>query len=113
MNRRIRVAHLDSSVISFLAILSGAGGIRKVDLVALNASGVTGKAILARWMTDHSEDYLNVSLTAAGLTADEARIQHIHGMFDEEGDNANAETPTIALDADGGRFVEVLEGVAA
>jgi hypothetical protein len=61
-------------------------------LSALNASGVTGTVEMAL-----SGDYMDVTISLAGLTANQAHMQHIHGAHDTR---ATCPTPASA-NADG------------
>jgi hypothetical protein len=61
-------------------------------LSALNASGVTGTVELAL-----SDDYMDVTISLAGLTPNQAHMQHIHGAH---GTLATCPTPASA-NADG------------
>lgn len=76
-------------------------------LTPLNSSGVSGLASLSL-----DGNFLTVHITASGLTPDQPHPQHIHGMFDSNGNVANSTVPTIAQDTDGDGFVEVAEGLA-
>lgn len=106
------MAHLDSSYTSYETFLRGADNIWSVDLDPLNKSDVDATALLAMSTEDDGTRYLNVSIFADSMTPDQAHAQHVHGTFDATGMPTNAVTPTIADDADGDGFVEVLEGVA-
>ncbi|MGR3500645.1 MAG: calcium-binding protein [Limimaricola soesokkakensis] len=106
------MAHLDSSYGSFETFLRGSEGTWAVDLTALNNSGVYGSAIVSLGQAEDTP-YINVAILAENLTPDMAHAQHIHGVFDDEGNPANSRTPTLPDDADGDGFVEVLEGVPA
>ncbi|MGR3463243.1 calcium-binding protein [Limimaricola sp.] len=106
------MAHLDSSYDSFETFLRGSEGTWAVDLTALNNSGVFGSAILSLGQAENTP-YINVAILAENLTPDEAHAQHIHGLFDDDGDPADSRVPTLPDDADGDGFVEVLEGVPA
>ncbi|GGK18259.1 DUF4214 domain-containing protein [Salinarimonas ramus] len=76
----------------------------KVDLVALNNSGVIGGAFLA---LDFETNMLTVITAAAGVEAGQIHPQHIHG-FPSATQDANV--PSIAQDDDGDGFVELIEG---
>ncbi|EYD70880.1 calcium-binding protein [Limimaricola hongkongensis] len=106
------MAHLDSSYGSFETFLKGSEGTWAVDLTALNNSGVYGSAIVSLGQAENTP-YINVAILAENLTPDMAHAQHIHGVFDDDGNPANSRTPTLPDDADGDGFVEVLEGVPA
>jgi Ca2+-binding RTX toxin-like protein len=88
------------------AAINGADSVFTVDLKALNSSGGSGTVTLIR-----TGDTLTVAVAATGLTPGEVHLGHIHGTFDEMGNPTNATSPTIANDADGDGFVELLEGV--
>jgi len=79
-----------------------------VDFAELNESNVTGNAVL---IVDSNENTLQVDIQANGLEPHQDHLMHIHGRFDGEGDPADSFTPTLADDADGDGFVEVLEGL--
>ncbi len=106
------MAHLASSFTSFETFLQQADSFWKVEFDALNSSGVSGTAVLA---IDTDEvtgtSYLNVAISASGLTPSQTHVQHIHGLFDGDGNPINSVAPTIADDADLDGMVEVLEGV--
>ena len=74
------------------------------DFVALNNSGVEGRAVL---LVDQNSQTLTVDIQASGLEPNQMHIQHIHGFMDD----ADAKTPTIAQDDDGDGFVELAEGL--
>lgn len=83
----------------------------KVDLQALNGSGVTGEVLIA---FDEDTGKLTVVVNADGLEPNQVHIQHIHG-FADDGNPAtpriDAKIPDAADDADGDGFIELLEGV--
>jgi hypothetical protein len=74
------------------------------DFTALNNSGVDGHAIL---LLDEKAQTLKVFITAEGMESGQVHAQHIHGFPDDR----EAMPPTIAQDADGDGFVELLEGL--
>lgn len=103
------MAHLNKNFESFDIYLENfADEFYSVDLSSLNNSGVTGTAILG---VDLDERTVNISIDAENLTPDVGHAQHIHGLFDEDGNPINSTTPTLADDADLDGFIEVLEGV--
>ena len=102
------MAHLAPSFTSYASFLDDADEFYAADLIALNSSGVSGQALFA---IDTDSNMLNVLVTADGLAPGEIHVQHIHGLFDEDGDAANSVPPTLQDDADFDGFVEVLEGV--
>lgn len=79
-----------------------------VDLSELNNSNVAGNAIM---IFDSDANTLQVDVNATGLEANQDHLMHIHGRFDTEGTPIDSFTPTLADDADGDGFVEVLEGL--
>ena len=105
------MAHLDSTYASYETFLNQSDAVWTVDLTALNSSGVSGSAILAVNTEEDGTRYLNVAVTATGLTPNETHVQHVHGLFDEAGTPIDSVTPTLADDADRDGMVEVLEGV--
>jgi len=66
---------------------------------ALNGSGVSGVADV---ISDDVEDEFEVSVEAGGLAVDITHAQHIH---------AASECPTMADDANGDGFLDVVEGL--
>jgi len=70
----------------------------------LNASGVTGEAIIGY---DVDSGRITVAISASGLEANQVHIQHVHGFPD----GTDAQTPTAAFDVDGDGFVELAEGL--
>ena len=72
----------------------------------LNGSGVTGEAIVG---FDEDSDTITVAISASGLEPNMPHIQHIHGFPD----GTDAQTPTLALDADGDGYVELAEGLTS
>lgn len=78
------------------------------DLVELNDSGVSGGGDV---LYDATSQVLTVNVNASGLTPDVQHAQHIHGRFDGDGNPINSMSPTLADDADGDGFIEVIEGV--
>lgn len=107
------MAHLASSYASYETFLRGADAFWSVDLAAMNNSGVTGTAVLSINTEMDGTRYLNISMTAEGLTPSVQHAQHVHGTFDADGNPTDARMPVIADDADRDGFVEVLEGLAA
>ncbi|SEM70539.1 calcium-binding protein [Palleronia pelagia] len=107
------MAHLGTSYTSFETFLSGAQAFYVADLSALNSSGVASRAVLAVRTDADGSRYINVSIDAEGLTPDVAHVQHVHGLFDDDGNPADSNAPTIANDTDRDGMVEVLEGVSA
>ncbi|MCR9127423.1 MAG: DUF4214 domain-containing protein [Rhodobacteraceae bacterium] len=107
------MAHLASNYASFENFLNQADAFWTVDLGALNSSGVSASAVLAMNTEDDGKSYLNVAISATGLTPGEVHAQHIHGRFDGEGTPIDSVSPTIANDTDRDGMVEVLEGVAS
>lgn len=105
------MSHLDQNFTAFQAVLPTADAVFSADLIALNSSGATGNALFAVETDGMGGGRVHALVTAGGLTPDVAHIQHIHGVFDSMGNPANAQSPTIAADADGDGYVEVLEGV--
>jgi len=79
-----------------------------VDIQPLNGSNVTGNAVLTH---DTNANTLTVNVNASNLEPNQDHLMHIHGRFDEGGAAADSFTPTLADDADGDGFVEVLEGL--
>ncbi len=72
-----------------------------VNIAELSGSGVTGTATITQKGSD-----IDVTINATGLEANAPHPQHIHGLI--EGDS---KTPTLADDADGDGFIELLEGL--
>ncbi len=107
------MAHLGSNFASYETFLGQADNIWSVDLAALNSSGVTGQALLATNTEADGTRYLNVSITAEGLTPSQTHAQHVHGAFDEDGNPSDSFAPGLAQDTDLDGIVEVIEGVAA
>lgn len=105
------MAHLDPTFASYEAFLNQADSIWSADLIALNSSGVSASALFAVGTEDDGTQYLNVAVSATGVTAAQAHAQHIHGLFDGSGTPVDATSPTLADDADMDGLVEVLEGV--
>ena len=106
------MAHLATNYSSFETFLRGAESTYTVDFIALNGSGVSGTAILAIGAPEITgEQYLNVSITVEGMEPNQPVPQHIHGLFDVDGNPVNSQTPDINSDADRDGLVEVLEGV--
>ncbi|MFD1510449.1 calcium-binding protein [Lacimonas salitolerans] len=105
------MSHLDENFTAFQAVLPTADATFSADIIALNSSGASGNALFALETDGMGGGRLHALITAEGLTPDTAHIQHIHGVFDEMGNPANSQSPTIAADADGDGYVEVLEGV--
>ena len=67
--------------------------------------------MLFRSEGDDGNTYLNISLSAEGLTPDVQHPQHIHGLFDDDMNPVDSTTPTIQDDADRDGAVEVFEGL--
>jgi hypothetical protein len=80
----------------------------RVEFTALNGSGISGFAELAR-----EDDRLTIRIEADGLEPNQVHIQHIHGRLSEDGVPLESNTPSRALDADGDGFVELAEGLPA
>ena len=105
------MAHLATNYDSFQTFLGLADSYWTVDLNALNSSGVSGTAVLALNTEDDGTQYLNVAIAADGLTPEQTHFQHIHGLFDDDGNPIDSVSPTLADDADRDGIVEVLEGL--
>ncbi|NKE46004.1 hypothetical protein HB662_14535 [Roseomonas frigidaquae] len=80
----------------------------RVDFSALNGSGVSGFAEVARL-----GNRLTVHLHADGLEPNQVHIQHIHGRLSPTGMPQESNTPSLGLDTDGDGFVELAEGLPA
>jgi hypothetical protein len=80
----------------------------EVEFTALNLSGVSGHATVAR-----DGDHLTLSIDAEGLEPNQVHIQHIHGRRSADGMALKSNTPPRSLDADGDGFVELAEGAPA
>ena len=80
------------------------------NLQPLNGSNVTGNAVLIH---DTDTNMLQVTVQMSNLEPNMAHNGHIHGLFDDMGNTADSQTPTLANDTDGDGFIEVLEGVPA
>lgn len=74
------------------------------EFTALNGSGVSGEAIVGY---DEDAHTITVAISATGLESNMVHIQHIHGFPD----GTDAQTPTLALDADSDGYVELAEGL--
>ena len=108
------MAHLASTFASYQTFLGMAEEIYAVDLTALNNSGVKGSAIAAIGpVEDDGAQYINVAIAVTGMEANVPVPQHIHGLFDGDGNPVDSTTPDILSDADGDGMVEVLEGVGS
>lgn len=107
------MAHLAQNYTSFDTFLNQADAFWRVDLTALNSSGVDATAILAMNTEDDGTSYLNVAISGTGLTPNQTHVQHVHGLFDENGNPIDSVSPTIANDTDRDGLVEVLEGVSS
>lgn len=83
-----------------------------VNIKPLNNSGASGFALLT---VDSNAMTLNVLVNADGLEPNMDHLMHIHGLLGGDGTSGNpaldSQSPTLANDADGDGFVEVLEGV--
>ena len=105
------MAHLASTYSSFDTFLDQADSFWTVDLDALNSSGVNASAVFAMNTEEDGTSYLNVAISATGTTPSQSHAQHVHGLFDADGNPIDSVTPTIANDSDLDGMVEVLEGV--
>ncbi|WP_335949151.1 DUF4214 domain-containing protein [Salipiger bermudensis] len=105
------MAHLASSYSSFETFLSRADAFWTVDFNALNSSGVNATAIIAMETEEDGSSYLNVAIAGNGLTPSQTHAQHVHGLFDENGNPIDSTAPTLGDDADLDGMVEVLEGL--
>ena len=81
-----------------------------VNVSPLNGSGVSGAGT---FVLDTDTNLLTVNVTVSGLEVGGAHPSHIHGRFDDDGDPRDSVTPTLAADADGDGFIEVMEGLPA
>lgn len=79
---------------------------------SLNNSGGNAFALLT---VDSNAMTLNVSVTGSGFEPNQDHLMHIHGLITGDGTSGNpagdSMSPTIADDADGDGFIEVLEGL--
>ncbi len=101
----------------------------EATLTPLNNSGVSGMAT-ARYNT--TDNTLQFTVNATGLTPEQMHAQHIHGSFSSTGCtdvapggsplagacldgtvNVDSTLPTLANDIDGDGFLETLEGAPA
>ena len=73
------------------------------DIMALNNSGVMGKATLTL-----EGDMLTVHIMASGLEANKLHPQHIHGFMEK---NKNAVCPPMSADTNGDNLVDLGEGL--
>ena len=105
------MAAMAQSYADFEATLEDAQAIYKVDFASLNNSGVTGTALVTLSPEDDGSQFVNVSIAVEGMESSVAVPQHIHGLFDDDGNPADSQTPDISADEDGDGFVEVIEGV--
>ncbi|WP_297771591.1 calcium-binding protein [uncultured Roseovarius sp.] len=106
------MAHLGNDFSSYDAFLNLADSVFSVDLATLNNSGVTGGALVAVGPTEESgARYVNIAISVEGMEPNQPVPQHIHGLFDMEGNPADSKTPDISADADRDGVVEVLEGL--
>jgi Ca2+-binding RTX toxin-like protein len=80
----------------------------RVEFTALNGSGVSGFAEIARM-----GDSMTIRVEAAGLEPNQVHIQHIHGRLSPTGMPVESNTPNGTFDADGDGFVELGEGLPA
>jgi hypothetical protein len=82
------------------------------NITQLNNSGASGLAMLT---VDSTAMTLTVQVDAVGLEPDVDHLMHIHGLLGGDGSSGNpaldSQTPTLADDADGDGFIEVLEGL--
>ncbi|WP_121061932.1 calcium-binding protein [Chachezhania antarctica] len=88
--------------------LKSADAVYRVDFTTLNSSGVSAEGVLS---LDRANMTLDVGLAGNGFASGQTVVQHIHGLFDGDGNNIDSQTPTIANDTDQDGMVEVLEGV--
>ncbi|WP_022697647.1 calcium-binding protein [Euryhalocaulis caribicus] len=102
------MAHLNPDFDELRAEIDGADQVFTVDLQSLNNSSVTGNVFVTV-----TGDELTVTVVAEGTAKGQVHPQHIHGLFDSEGNPIDSEAPNSFNDNDGDGFVEVLEGVAA
>lgn len=108
------MAHLGETFTSFDTFLQSAQATYTVDLVALNSSGVNGTAVVAVGnVEEDGEQYVNVAIVADSMEPGIGVPQHIHGLFDDDGNPIDSTTPDIFSDADRDGMVEVLEGVGS
>jgi Ca2+-binding RTX toxin-like protein len=107
------MAHLAATYSSFETFLEQADSFWTVELDALNSSGVNATAVLAMNTEEDGTSYLNVAISATGMTPSQTHAQHVHGLFDGNGTPIDSMSPTIANDTDRDGMVEVLEGVSS
>jgi Ca2+-binding RTX toxin-like protein len=96
------MATINFDASTFVRDFLNADRLYTTTFTTLNGSGVTGSALLAV-----DDDKLTVLIAASGLEAGQPHPQHIHGFLTGQ----DAQTPTIADDADGDGYVELAEGV--
>lgn len=97
---------LASGLLTAATAVSGA--LYRADIDEINDSGVNG---VGEARIDG--DNLWIGLYISDLEIDAVHPQHIHGRFDSAGNPIDSFAPTMAHDADGDGFIEVLEGVPA
>jgi hypothetical protein len=101
---------LASAALLGLSVGATAGPMFTTNLIPLNHSGISGKATLS---LNKSANTLTVNIHATGLEAGMPHAQHIHGLFDSNGNVADSTNPTLANDTDGDGFIELKEAQPA
>ena len=105
--RKILCFALGGCALALTATTSAMAQDYKVNLRALNHSGVTGKGSLT---LSPDKTQLTVRIDATGLEKNQVHVGHIHGLVASGNEPADSSIPSPQQDSDRDKFVELDEG---
>lgn len=108
MGKFIRLALFGSALAVGGAIQPAQAQEYKVNLRALNQSGVVGKGSVT---LNSDKTRLTVKIDARGLEPGQLHVAHIHGQVTGDNMPADSSIPTRKQDTDRDKYVELAEGL--
>ena len=101
------VAACAAAFLTFATAASAADSTYKVNIRALNQSGVSGSGTLT---LNGAGTQLTVTIDATGFEPHQVHVGHIHGLIVSGNTPADSSIPSRQQDSDKDRFVELEEG---